>query len=169
MNAASSSDRAGGRTAVELSGVRRCYALDGGRSLVALDGVDLALAPGSVVAITGPSGSSKSTLLHVIGALEVPDEGRVVVDGRELGGLTVARSFRGSYYILAGRKWRHDFAERLRTAQCAVDTSGSDWLATGTFAVAKLTSGMESAPVLDRAVTTEGPGSIMRGIADQQW
>ncbi|HEY5430737.1 MAG TPA: ABC transporter ATP-binding protein [Solirubrobacteraceae bacterium] len=73
-----------GEVAVSLGGVRRCYALDGGRSLVALAGVDLSIARGSVVAITGPSGSGKSTLLHVIGALEVPDEGRVVVDGQDL-------------------------------------------------------------------------------------
>jgi putative ABC transport system ATP-binding protein len=77
-----------GKLAVSLEGVRRRYRLDGGRSLVALDGVDLSIARGSVVAITGPSGSGKSTLLHVIGALEVPDEGRVVVDGQDLGGLS---------------------------------------------------------------------------------
>jgi putative ABC transport system ATP-binding protein len=77
-----------GRSAVSLGGVRLCYGLDGGRSLVALDGIDLSVARGSVIAITGPSGSGKSTLLHVIGALEVPDEGRVVVDGRDLAGLS---------------------------------------------------------------------------------
>ncbi len=76
------------RPVVELVSVRRRYDLDGGRSLVALDGVDLSVVAGSVVAITGPSGSGKSTLLHLIGALEVPDEGRVVVAGQELGGLS---------------------------------------------------------------------------------
>lgn len=74
--------------AVDVQGLRRCYALDAGRSLVALDGIDLRVRPGSVVAVTGPSGSGKSTLLHVVGALEVPDEGRVVVAGQELGGLS---------------------------------------------------------------------------------
>jgi putative ABC transport system ATP-binding protein len=74
--------------AVELTGVRRSYALDQGRSLVALDGVDLVVAAGSTVAITGPSGSGKSTLLHVIAALEVPDQGRVLVGGQDLAGLS---------------------------------------------------------------------------------
>lgn len=77
-----------GGAAVELRGVRRSYRLDGGRSLVALDGVDVSLASGSVVAITGASGSGKSTLLHVMGGLELPDQGSVVVAGRELGGLS---------------------------------------------------------------------------------
>jgi len=74
--------------AVELTGVRRSYALDEGRTLVALDRVDLAVVAGSTVAIMGPSGSGKSTLLHVIAALEAPDEGRVVVAGQDLAGLS---------------------------------------------------------------------------------
>jgi putative ABC transport system ATP-binding protein len=74
--------------AVELTGVRRSYALDEGRVLVALNGVDLAVAAGSTVAIMGPSGSGKSTLLHVIAALEAPDHGRVVVAGQDLAGLS---------------------------------------------------------------------------------
>lgn len=89
----------------------------------------------------------------------------------EMGKVRIASDLLGRNVIriAAGPKWRHDFAEWLRTARCAVDTSGSDWLTTGTFAIPKLISGMERPPVLDRAVTTEGPGPIMRGIADQQW
>ena len=67
-----------------LEGVRRTYRLEGGEDLAALGGVDLELEGGSLVAICGASGSGKSTLLHVIGGLERPDAGRVVVGGREL-------------------------------------------------------------------------------------
>ena len=77
-----------GGVEIELEGVRRRYELDGGRSLVALDGIELQVASGSVVALCGASGSGKSTLLHVIGALERPDEGRVVVAGQDLGRLS---------------------------------------------------------------------------------
>ncbi len=51
----------------------------------ALDGVDLTLERGDFVSVTGPSGSGKSTLLHLLGAVERPDAGRIVLDGRDLG------------------------------------------------------------------------------------
>lgn len=50
----------------------------------ALDGADLTIAEGEFVAIIGPSGSGKSTLLNMLGALDVPTSGRVVVDGVDL-------------------------------------------------------------------------------------
>ena len=63
---------------VWLQAVRRIF--EGGL-VVALDGVDLAVQRGEFVAITGPSGSGKSTLLNLIGAMDLPDQGSVHVDG----------------------------------------------------------------------------------------
>lgn len=56
-------------------------------SLEVLKGVSLEIGRGEVVAIVGPSGAGKTTLLHAIGALSDFDEGRIVVDGVDVGSL----------------------------------------------------------------------------------
>jgi putative ABC transport system ATP-binding protein len=58
---------------------------------LALRGVDLAIAPGEMVAIMGPSGCGKSTLLHLLGGLDVPTAGAVYLGGRRLDRLSEAR------------------------------------------------------------------------------
>ena len=50
----------------------------------ALDGVDLEVGPGEFLSVIGPSGSGKSTLLHMLGALDRPDSGQVLLDGQNL-------------------------------------------------------------------------------------
>ena len=60
---------------------------DGERRLTALDRVSLQVAPGELLAVTGPSGSGKSSLLAVAGALIEPDTGTVSIDGTLLAGL----------------------------------------------------------------------------------
>src|SRR5438309_38531 len=64
------------RVAVAAEGVGRTF----GR-LQALRDVDLRVAPGEMLAVTGPSGSGKSTLLNLIGGLDQPDTGRILIDG----------------------------------------------------------------------------------------
>lgn len=53
----------------------------------ALDGVTMEVEEGSFTAIVGTSGSGKSTLLHILGGLDAPTGGSVVVDGQELSGM----------------------------------------------------------------------------------
>ena len=67
--------------------IHKSYPLEGGR-LHILKGVNLEVEPGSIVALMGPSGSGKSTLLNILGTLDQPDRGRVLLDGRDISGLT---------------------------------------------------------------------------------
>ena len=68
---------------IELKSVTKTYRL-GGEILNALDKVSFKVSPGEFIAITGPSGSGKSTLANIIGGLDHPDGGSVIVDGEEL-------------------------------------------------------------------------------------
>ncbi len=63
--------------------------------VMALNGVDLQIRAGEVVAIVGPSGSGKSTLLNLIGALDRPTSGEVIVDGTPLSQVRDLDRFRG--------------------------------------------------------------------------
>ncbi|MEM9467812.1 MAG: ATP-binding cassette domain-containing protein [Actinomycetota bacterium] len=60
----------------------------GEREIRPLDGLDLLVPEGELLAVMGPSGSGKSTLLHIIGGLDVPDEGECRVKGVDLTGLS---------------------------------------------------------------------------------
>jgi ABC-type nitrate/sulfonate/bicarbonate transport system ATPase subunit len=71
-----------------LDGLVKAYG-----ELPVLDGVSLAVAPGEFVAMVGPSGCGKSTLFDVVAGLDLPDAGRVLVDGAEATGNTAAFAY----------------------------------------------------------------------------
>ncbi|HEY3325030.1 MAG TPA: ABC transporter ATP-binding protein [Planctomycetota bacterium] len=64
------------------------FFIDGDRRLDVLKGVDIALHAGEVVALVGRSGTGKSTLLHLLGLLDQPNEGLILVDGTPAGDLS---------------------------------------------------------------------------------
>ncbi|MBE2179301.1 MAG: ABC transporter ATP-binding protein [Chthoniobacterales bacterium] len=68
---------------VELSGVHKIYGT-GPDPVAALDGVDLRIDAGEYVAITGTSGSGKSTLMHIVGCLDTPTSGSVMIAGEDI-------------------------------------------------------------------------------------
>ncbi|HET8819818.1 MAG TPA: ABC transporter ATP-binding protein [Xanthomonadaceae bacterium] len=70
---------------IELQGVRRSYRTNGA-AVHALDGVDLSIGAGEFVAVTGPSGSGKSSLLNILGCLDRPDAGRYLIEGEDVAG-----------------------------------------------------------------------------------
>ncbi len=71
---------------VELENVEKIYR-QGKVDVPALRGLSLEIRKGEFTAICGPSGSGKTTILNLIGALDVPTRGKVLVEGRDLGGL----------------------------------------------------------------------------------
>ena len=72
---------------VELIDVKKHYML-GDTRVDALRGVSLEIEKGEFLAIAGPSGSGKSTILNMIGCIDVPSDGRVLIDGTEVEHLT---------------------------------------------------------------------------------
>ncbi len=69
-----------------LRGVHKTYHL-GEHVVPALQGVDLSVRPGEMLALTGPSGSGKSTILNIAGLIDRADEGRVLLEDRDVGEL----------------------------------------------------------------------------------
>lgn len=78
-----------GDPAVVLAGVGLTRTFHQGDAAVrAVDRVSLSVAAGELVVVNGPSGSGKSTLLHLLGGLDRPDEGRVLLEGQDISRLT---------------------------------------------------------------------------------
>ncbi|MGE0288439.1 MAG: ABC transporter ATP-binding protein [Bradyrhizobium sp.] len=83
------SDKANGEALISLREVSKLYGR-GDQVVKALDGIDLSLPERGMAALVGPSGSGKSSLLHLIGAMDRPSSGEVVVAGRLLNTLPEA-------------------------------------------------------------------------------
>lgn len=71
---------------LKCTGVRKVYG-KGDNQVTALDGIDVSVEKGEFVAVIGASGSGKSTLLHILGSVDKPTEGTVVIDGMDIGTL----------------------------------------------------------------------------------
>ena len=72
-------------TAISCRALRKVY--EGAQPVIALDRVDLEVGTGEFLAVVGPSGGGKSTLLHLLGGIDRPTSGSVTVGGRDLGTL----------------------------------------------------------------------------------
>jgi putative spermidine/putrescine transport system ATP-binding protein len=84
----------------------------------ALDGVSLRIEPGEFIALLGPSGCGKTTVLRVLAGFERPDEGRVLVDGRDLSHVSAQKRDMGmvfqSYSLFPNMDALHNVAFGLR-------------------------------------------------------
>jgi lipoprotein-releasing system ATP-binding protein len=69
-------------------GLRKVYLEEDGSELTILDGVEIDVVPGEFVAVTGASGAGKSTLLHLLGCLDQPTAGQVLLGGRSVASLS---------------------------------------------------------------------------------
>lgn len=80
---------------LKCEGIKKVYG-SGANQVKALDGIDLVVDKGEFVAIIGASGSGKSTLLHILGSVDKPTEGKLVVGGTDISALdkTQAAIFR---------------------------------------------------------------------------
>ncbi|SEH67422.1 ABC transporter ATP-binding protein [Paracoccus alkenifer] len=73
---------------LRLEAIAKTYNPGSPAAVEVLHGLDLSVARGEVVALVAPSGAGKSTLLHIAGLLDTPDAGRVVLNGRDMTGLS---------------------------------------------------------------------------------
>lgn len=72
---------------LSVRNLKKCYNT-GENTVKALDGIDLDICKGEFLAVVGTSGSGKSTLLHMLGGLDNPTSGEVIIDGRNISGLS---------------------------------------------------------------------------------
>jgi ABC-type lipoprotein export system ATPase subunit len=104
-----------------VTGLRKAYP-----GLTVLDGVELSAAAGEVIAVRGASGTGKSTLLHLLGLLDRPDSGQIVLDSEDLTTLSEARRTRmratrigfvfQAFHLLADFTLRENVLMSARTA-----------------------------------------------------
>lgn len=76
---------------LKCESVRKVYGT-GSNQVVALEHIDLSVQKGEFVAVVGASGSGKSTLLHILGSVDKPTAGKVMVEGKDISTLTPAQA-----------------------------------------------------------------------------
>ena len=73
---------------IETRSLSKVYRV-GEQEIRAVDGIDLAIEAGEFLSIVGPSGSGKTTLLHLLGCLDAPTSGNIVIDGQDVSSLSL--------------------------------------------------------------------------------
>ncbi len=86
---------------LKCEGVTKVYESGDGQ-VVALDHIDLSVEKGEFTAIIGASGSGKSTLLHILGSVDKPSEGRVIVEGTDISTLNPTQA---AVFRREGHEW----------------------------------------------------------------
>lgn len=76
---------------LKCEGVRKIYG-SGENQVIALGGIDFSVDKGEFIAIMGASGSGKSTLLHILGGVDKPSEGKVIIEGTDISTLNQTQS-----------------------------------------------------------------------------
>lgn len=76
---------------LKCEGIKKVYGVGNSR-VTALDKVDLSVEKGEFVAVVGASGSGKSTLLHILGSVDKPTEGKVIIEGTDISTLNQTRA-----------------------------------------------------------------------------
>jgi putative ABC transport system ATP-binding protein len=76
---------------ITIEGLKKHFSMGSGK-FTALNGIDLVFGKGEFTGVIGPSGSGKTTLLNIIGSLDVPSEGKVIVLGQSVGNLSAKAS-----------------------------------------------------------------------------
>src|SRR3989344_8669540 len=72
---------------VSLQNVTKVYSLEG-EDLIALKNINLTISSGEFTSVVGPSGCGKSTLMHILGLLDKPSSGQIIIDSLETSGLS---------------------------------------------------------------------------------
>jgi putative ABC transport system ATP-binding protein len=128
----------GSAPALELEEVAKQY--PGSPPVRALDGVSLRIDPGEMLSVLGPSGSGKSTMLHMMGTLDRPTTGRVLVDGVDTTGLDDK-----ALSALRGRKIGFVFQRFfLLPGTTAIDNVANGLLYTGTLPALRRAAAVEA-------------------------
>lgn len=135
---------------VETRAATRRYPGNQVAPVTAVDRADLEVAPGQFVAIEGPSGSGKTTLLGLLGGLELPDEGAVILLGHDLARLSLAERARlrrqrvGSIFQSYGLLASLDVLDNVALPLTLAGISGRERVARATAALAEV--GMADRP-----------------------